>query len=73
MRKDAEEQKKLYCKQMKEMALEDRLFLKIDSSIIKDESNDMELGKKIRAMWNKKDKEIEDRLKWLESRMSDNE
>jgi len=25
MRKDAEEQKKLYCKQMKEMALEDRL------------------------------------------------
>jgi siroheme synthase (precorrin-2 oxidase/ferrochelatase) len=73
MRKDAEEQKKLYCKQMKEMALEDRLFLKIDSSIIKDESNDMELGKKIRAMWNKKDKQIEDRLKWLESRMNDNE
>ena len=73
MRKDAEEQKKLYSKQMKEMALEDRLFLKIDSSIIKDESNDMELGKKIRAMWNKKDKQIEDRLKWLESRMNDNE
>lgn len=71
MRKEAEEQKKLYCKQMKEMALEDRKFLKIEASVIKDETNDMELGKKIRAMWNKKDKEIEERLLWLENRINE--
>jgi uncharacterized protein YhbP (UPF0306 family) len=57
MSKQSEQQKKLYCRQMKEMALEDRKFLRIESSIIKDETNDMELGKKIRALWNKKDKE----------------
>ena len=33
----------------------------------------MELGKKIRALWNKKDKEIEERLLWLEKRMDENE
>jgi uncharacterized protein YhbP (UPF0306 family) len=73
MSKQSEEQKKFYCKQMKEMALEDRKFLKIEASIIKDETNDMELGKKIRAMWNKKDKEIEERLLWLETRLNENE
>lgn len=71
MSKQSEEQKKLYCRQMKEMALEDRKFLKIESSIIKDETNDMELGKKIRALWNKKDKELEERLIWLENRMNE--
>ena len=71
MSKQSEEQKKLYCRQMKEMALEDRKFLKIESSIIKDETNDMELGKKIRAMWNKKDKELEERLIWLENRINE--
>lgn len=73
MSKQSEEQKKLYCRQMKEMALEDRKFLRIESSIIKDETNDMELGKKIRALWNKKDKEIEERLLWLEKRMDETE
>jgi len=58
---------------MKEMALEDRKFLKVDTSIIRDEGNDMELGKKIRALWNKKDKEIEERLLWLEKRMDETE
>lgn len=71
MSKQSEEQKKLYCRQMKEMALEDRKFLKIESSIIKDETNDMELGKKIRALWNKKDKELEERLIWLENRINE--
>lgn len=71
MSKQSNEQKKLYCRQMKEMALEDRKFLRIEASIIKDETNDMELGKKIRAMWNKKDKELEERLIWLESRMNE--
>ena len=71
MSKQSEQQKKLYCRQMKEMALEDRKFLKIESSIIKDETNDMELGKKIRALWNKKDKELEERLIWLENRMNE--
>ena len=71
MSKQSNEQKKLYCRQMKEMALEDRKFLKIESSIIKDETNDMELGKKIRALWNKKDKELEERLIWLENRMNE--
>lgn len=71
MSKQSEEQKKLYCRQMKEMALEDRKFLKIEASIIKDETNDMELGKKIRALWNKKDKELEERLIWLENRINE--
>lgn len=71
MSKQSNEQKKLYCRQMKEMALEDRKFLRIESSIIKDETNDMELGKKIRALWNKKDKELEERLIWLENRMNE--
>ena len=71
MSKLSNEQKKLYCRQMKEMALEDRKFLRIESSIIKDETNDMELGKKIRALWNKKDKELEERLIWLENRMNE--
>lgn len=71
MSKQSEEQKKLYCRQMKEMALEDRKFLRIESSIIKDETNDMELGKKIRALWNKKDKELEERLIWLENRINE--
>ena len=71
MSKQSKEQKKLYCRQMKEMALEDRKFLRIESSIIKDETNDMELGKKIRAMWNKKDKELEERLIWLENRINE--
>jgi len=73
MSKQSEHQKKLYCRQMKEMALEDRKFLKVDTSIIRDEGNDMELGKKIRALWNKKDKEIEERLLWLEKRMDETE
>ena len=71
MSKQSEEQKKLYCRQMKEMALEDRKFLRVESSIIKDETNDMELGKKIRALWNKKDKELEERLIWLENRITE--
>ena len=71
MSKQSEQQKKLYCRQMKEMALEDRKFLRIESSIIKDETNDMELGKKIRALWNKKDKELEERLIWLENRINE--
>lgn len=71
MSKQSNEQKKLYCRQMKEMALEDRKFLRIESSIIKDETNDMELGKKIRALWNKKDKELEERLIWLENRINE--
>lgn len=73
MSKQSEEQKRLYCKQMKEMALEDRKFLKIETSLIKDETNDMELGKKIREMWNKKDKEIEEHLIWIEKRMDETE
>lgn len=73
MSKESNEQKRLYCKQMKEMAIQDRKFLKIESSIIKNETNDMELGKKIREMWNKKDKEIEERLIWLENRMDETE
>lgn len=73
MSKESNEQKRLYCKQMKEMAIQDRKFLKIESSLIKDETNDMELGKKIRALWNKKDKEIEERLIWLEKRMDETE
>ena len=71
MSKQSEVKKKLYCRQMKEMALEDRKFLKIESSIIKDETNDMELGKKIRALWNNKDKELEERLIWLENRINE--
>ena len=71
MSKQSNEQKKLYCRQMKKMALEDRKFLRIESSIIKDETNDMELGKKIRALWNKKDKELEERLIWLENRINE--
>ena len=71
MREQRKEEQKYYYNQMVVMAKEDRKFLKIESSIIKDETNDMELGKKIRKIWNEKDSEIEQRLIWLENRINE--
>ncbi len=71
MREQRKEEQKYYLNQMVDMAKEDRKFLKIESSIIKDETNDMELGKKIREMWNEKDSEITERLIWLENRINE--
>ncbi len=71
MREQRKEEQKYYYNQMVVMAKEDRKFLKIESSIIKDETNDMELGKKIREIWNEKDSEIEQRLIWLENRINE--
>ena len=71
MREQRKEEQKYYYNQMVVMAKEDRKFLKIESSIIKDETNDMELGKKIREIWNEKDSEIEQRLIGLENRINE--
>jgi hypothetical protein len=73
MNKEGLEQRKYYCRQMLKMAEADLETLKIESSLIKEQSNDMELGKTVRALWNKKEIEIKKRIDWLKSQLEENE
>lgn len=73
MNKEGLEQRKYYCRQMLKMAEQDLETLKIESSIIKNESNDMELGKIVRALWSKKEEEIKKRIHWLKNQLEENE
>jgi hypothetical protein len=73
MNKERLEQRKYYCRQMLKMAEDDLETLKIESSIIREISNDMELGKTVRALWNKKEVEIKKRIDWLKSELEADE
>lgn len=65
MSKQKIEERKYYFKQMIEMAEEDLKSLKLESSLIKEQSNDMELGKMIRKIWNKKESDLNKRIEFL--------
>lgn len=65
MSKEKIEERKYYFKQMIEMAEYDLQSLKLESSIIKEQSNDMELGKMIRKIWNKKESDLNKRIEFL--------
>lgn len=73
MNKEGLEQRKYYCRQMLKMAEADLETLKIESSLIKEQSNDMELGKTVRVLWNRKEIEIKKRIDWLKSQLEENE
>jgi hypothetical protein len=73
MNKERLEQRKYYCRQMLKMAEDDLETLKIESSIIREISNDMELGKTVRELWNKKEVEIKKRIDWLKSELEADE
>lgn len=69
MNKEKIEERKYYFKQMIEMAEYDLQSLKLESSIIKEQSNDMELGKTIRGIWNKKEAELKKRIEFLKKEL----
>ena len=69
MSKQKIEERKYYFKQMIEMAEYDLQSLKLESSIIKEQSNDMELGKTIRGIWNKKEAELKKRIEFLKKEL----
>lgn len=69
MSKEKIEERKYYFKQMIEMAEYDLQSLKLESSIIKEQSNDMELGKTIRGIWNKKEAELKKRIEFLKKEL----
>lgn len=69
MNKQIIEERKYYFKQMIEMAEEDLKSLKLESSLIKEQSNDMELGKTIRNIWNKKESELNKRIEFLKKEL----
>lgn len=69
MNKEKIEERKYYFKQMIEMAEYDLKSLKLESSIIKEQSNDMELGKTIRGIWNKKEAELKKRIEFLKKEL----
>lgn len=69
MSKEKIEERKYYFKQMIEMAEYDLQSLKLESSIIKEQSNDMELGKTIRGIWNKKESELKKRIEFLKKEL----
>lgn len=69
MSREKIEERKYYFNQMIEMAEEDLKSLKLESSLISEQSNDMELGKTIRSIWNKKEAEIKKRIEYLKKEM----
>ena len=56
-----------YRKQMVELANDAKKFLTIPASIIKNESNDMELGKIIRMMYYQRCKDAEAHIEYIKS------
>lgn len=56
-----------YRKQMIELANDAKKFLTIPASIIRNESNDMELGKIIRTMYNQRCKDAEAHIEYIKS------
>lgn len=69
MSREKIEERKYYFRQMIEMAEEDLKSLKLESSLISEQSNDMELGKTIRSIWNKKEADIKKRIEYLKKEM----
>lgn len=69
MSREKIEERKYYFNQMIEMAEEDLKSLKLESSLISEQSNDMELGKTIRSIWNKKEADIKKRIEYLKKEM----
>lgn len=57
----------LYRRQMIEMANEAKKQIIIPASIIRNESNDMELGKIIRGMYNQRCKDAEAHIEYIKS------
>ena len=57
----------MYRRQMIEMANETKKQLVIPASIIKNESNDMELGKIIRGIYNQRCKDADEHIKYIKS------
>jgi hypothetical protein len=57
----------MYRRQMIEMANEVKKQLVIPASIIKNESNDMELGKIIRGIYNQRCKDADEHIKYIKS------
>lgn len=57
----------LYRRQMVEMANDAKKQITIPASIINNESNDMELGKIIRAMYNQRCKDAEAHITYIKS------
>lgn len=65
MNREKIEARNYYFRQMIQMAEADLKSLKIESYLIKEQSNDMELGKSIRSIWNKKETELKQRIEFL--------
>jgi hypothetical protein len=57
----------LYRRQMIEMANDAKKQLVIPASIIKNESNDMELGKIIRGIYNQRCKDADEHIEYIKS------
>jgi hypothetical protein len=57
----------LYRRQMVEMAMETKKFLKIPASIIQNTPNDAELGNIIRAMYNQRVKDADEHISYIKS------
>ena len=57
----------LYRRQMIEMANEAKKQIVIPASVIKNESNDMELGKIIRGMYNQRVKDADAHIEYIKS------
>ena len=57
----------MYRKQMIEMANEAKKQLVVPASIILNESNDMELGKIIRGIYNQRCKDADEHIKYIKS------
>lgn len=57
----------MYRKQMIDMANEAKKQLVIPASIIKNESNDMELGKIIRGIYNQRCKDADAHIEYIKS------
>ena len=57
----------LYRRQMVEMAMETKKFLKIPASIITNTPNDMELGSVIRGMYIQRVKDADDHIAYIKS------
>lgn len=57
----------MYRKQMIELANEAKKQLTIPASIIKNESNDMELGRIIRGIYNQRCKDADEHINYIKS------
>lgn len=57
----------LYRRQMVEMAMESKKFLKIPAAIIQNTPNDSELGSVIRGIYNQRVKDADDHIAYIKS------